>query len=108
MPICPRCDGSGKTGPVHINRGSKPHEWRSEMACDFCGGAGKISEDQADAMKLGKAFRERRVARDESLREAAKRLGMKASELSALERGRGGMAAWHHPWATHAYLEATN
>lgn len=91
---CPRCDGRGWVGPIHINRGDKPHEWRKRMDCDLCRATGTISDDVRDAIELGRRFRERRIARDESLREAAQRLGMRASELSALETGRGGMAAW--------------
>jgi len=104
---CPRCEGKGWSGPVHINRGDQPHEWRERMDCDFCGATGKIDADKREAVEFGKRLRAKRVAREESLMEAAKRLGMKPSELSGLETGRGGMAAWHHPWATRAYNEAT-
>ena len=107
MNPCPRCQGRGWYGPVHINRGDQTHEWRERMQCDFCAGTGKIDDDHRDAWKLGQAFRGARCAREESLGEAAKRLGLKASELSALEMGRGGMVAWHHPFATSAHLEAT-
>lgn len=103
---CPRCEGRGWFGPVHINRGDKPHEWRERMDCDFCNGSRVIDKDHHDAWEIGQAFRGARCAREESLREAAARLGMKAPELSALELGRGGMAAWNHPFATSAFLEA--
>ena len=107
MPQCPRCEGKGWIGPVHINRGDKPHEWRERIDCDFCQATGQATDDQMQAAELGKKFRERRVAREESLMEASKRLGMRPSQLSRLERGVDGMAAWHHPFATTAYLEAT-
>jgi hypothetical protein len=103
---CPRCEGRGWYGPVHINRGDKPHEWCDRVECDFCDGTSKIDADHHQAWTIGQAFRGARCAREESLREAAARLGLRASELSALELGRGGMAAWHHPFATSAYLEA--
>lgn len=107
MQTCPHCNGKGDTGPVHINRGSKPHEWRDNVPCTLCMGSGQVSDDVIEACALGKALRDKRVANDESLREASKRLGMSPAELSRLEQGRGGMAAWRHPFATRAYLEAT-
>lgn len=107
MTTCPRCEGKGWVGPVHINRGDKPHEWRERMDCDLCKASGVIDDGTVQALELGKRLREKRLARDESLREAARRLNMSAAELSGLETGRGGLAAWHHPFATSAYLEAT-
>lgn len=105
MATCPRCDGKGWSGPVHINRGDQPHEWRERMDCDFCKGTGQITADQERAIALGKRLREKRVAREESLLEASHRLGLKPSELSALETGRHGMSSWAHPWATRACAE---
>lgn len=105
---CPRCKGKKWIGPVHINRGDQPHEWRERVDCDLCKAAGRITEDQREAIELGKRLRQKRVDREESLMEGAKRLGLKPSELSGLETGRGGMTAWRHPWAQRAYLEATH
>lgn len=102
---CPRCDGRGWIGPVHINRGDQPHEWREGMDCDLCGGTGQIDDDKLAAVELGKKLRAKRVAGEESLMEAARRLGVRPSELSALETGRGGMAAWNHPFATRVRLD---
>ena len=107
MSQCPDCKGKGWSGPVHINRGDQPHEWRDRIECHFCKGSGAIFDDQQEAANLGKKFREKRVAREESLLEASKRLGLRPAQLSRLERGVDGMAAWHHPFATTAYLEAT-
>lgn len=105
MLTCPTCDGTGKTGPVHINRGEQPHEWRESMPCLTCAGNKTIHNDKAIAMEFGRAARNKRVARGESLREASKRYGMSPAELSGLERGDGGMAAWEHPFATLAWLD---
>lgn len=105
---CPRCEGKGWIGPVHINRGDLPHEWRERMDCDFCEATGKIDADKRTAIEMGWRLRAKRVAREESLMEAAKRLRMSPSELSGLETGRGGMAAWHHPFAQRAYLEVNH
>jgi len=99
LSTCPRCEGRGWVGPVHINRGNKPHEWREKMDCDLCGTRGTIDGGQRKAIELGKQLREKRLARDESLLEAAKRLKLKPSELSALETGRYGLTSWGHPFA---------
>lgn len=56
--------------------------------CDFCGGLGHVSLEKAEAWVTGRKMREERLARNESLREAAKRMGIKPSELSAIEHGK--------------------
>ena len=48
----------------------------------------QLAYKQADAAKTGRAHYEARIARDESQRECAKRLGVTASALSAYEHGR--------------------
>jgi ribosome-binding protein aMBF1 (putative translation factor) len=88
MLICPDCKGSGKTGLVHINRGDQPHEWREGMPCWRCDGTGKIPDEMRDWMERGEVLRKARITREVSLRERAKELGISASELSAMERGR--------------------
>lgn len=108
MTTCPRCEGRGWIGPVHINRGDKAHEWRERMDCHLCKATGSINEDTRQAIDLGRRLRECRLARDESLREAAKRLGLSAAELSTLETGRGGLAAWEHPFAQRARHEISS
>ena len=105
MTKCPRCDGRGWSGPVHFNMGDKPHAWKERVDCDFCGGSGEINADKQRAVHLGRQLREKRVAREETLMEAAKRFGMKPSELSAFETGRVGLDAWMHPFATRVALE---
>ena len=105
LTICPRCEGRGYVGPVHINRGSRSHQWIEKMDCDLCRTIGKIDGRQRKAIELGSKLREKRLARDESLRECAQRLGLKASELSAFETGRWGMVPWSHPFATGVCAE---
>lgn len=106
--VCGKCKGSGRTaGPVHINRGDQPHEWVDSLPCFYCDGVGRVNDDKFAALQLGEHFRKQRIARGESVFEASKRLGLSPAELSGLERGKGGMAAWLHPFATRAYLEAT-
>lgn len=84
---CQRCNGLGIIGPVHINRGERPHTWEM-MRCSSCGGSGYWSAQQAVAVREGEAMRKERLERDESLREAARRLGMSPAQLSAMEQGR--------------------
>ena len=105
--VCNRCDGSGKTGPVHVNMGDKPHVWLDSMPCSTCDGTGKITADKAEAIALGAALKKRRVALGLSLYEYAPRVNLTPAQLSGLEHGKGGMAAWHHPFATTAHLIAT-
>lgn len=102
---CPRCKGLGYVGPVHINRGNKPHEWIEKMDCELCKTSGEIDGDQRKAIELGEQLRAKRVSREESLRDCARRLNLKAHELSALETGRFGLMPWSHPFATSVCLE---
>ena len=88
MVQCEACNGSGKTGPVHINHGNRPHEWRESMPCPVCGGIGQVYAQHAKRIAHGKRLRAARVARGESLRETAARRGMSPSQLSAIEQGR--------------------
>lgn len=58
------------------------------MACVRCGGAGRVPEVMRGWADLGGEMRERRVAREESLRAAARRVGVKPSEYADMEAGR--------------------
>lgn len=79
MTSCDSCHGSGKV-PYICTGGTQP--------CFQCGGIGFDSRDPAWVVK-GKELRRRRIEADRSLREEAKRLGITAIRLSALERGMG-------------------
>lgn len=85
--ICQRCNGLGTVGPVHINKGDAPHEWRM-MRCDGCNGSGYWTAAQAIRARDGEAMRAARVERGETLRMAARRMGITPSQLSAIECGR--------------------
>lgn len=85
---CQMCKGKGWSGPVHINRGNGPHEWVERLPCNDCGGSGSWSMDRWNAWQIGQALRNKRIARDESLRECAQQMGIPASKLSAIERGK--------------------
>lgn len=84
---CQMCRGSGHIGPVHINRGEQPHEWREKMNCLDCGGAGSWDMQRWERWQIGQEHRRSRLNRDESILECSKRLGVGCAELSAYERG---------------------
>lgn len=82
------CPSKCENGRVfaHINRGDKPHTWEW-IACFTCKGAGKITPEHMERIAAGQKMREERLARDESLMEAARRMGITPAELSRRERG---------------------
>gem|GEM_PF-3394527 len=88
MPTCPRCDGK-KTSIAHVNTGpdAKKHRWE-ERQCDTCKGLGEITQEHEARIARGKEMRNTRVARGESLLDAAKRQGITPSQLSAIELGK--------------------
>lgn len=106
---CPRCHGSGKTaGPVHVYYGpDRGGEWLPHGTCSLCEGAGRVSSDTGEAMRLGEALRAHRKHNQMSMMEQGRRLNLTPSIISALSNGKGGMAAWYHPMATSAWLVAT-
>ena len=86
---CPDCDGNGGSqGFVTRTTGCR----LEFIQCRTCAGTGEIAADEAAAMEerriAGRALRAERMARDESLGEAAARLGISPMELSAKEHGR--------------------
>ncbi|CAA2140497.1 hypothetical protein [Hyphomicrobium sp. ghe19] len=86
---CPTCDGVGSL-VAFINRGSDIATHSLEdIVCSTCGGEGRISDKRAMRISIGKAHRDIRVARCQSLLEAAREQGMGPAELSACEHGRG-------------------
>jgi hypothetical protein len=64
-----------------------------EIPCRYCEGAGEVTTVRADVIRRGIAvgaeLRADRLSRGLSLREEAKRLGIRPSELSDRELGRG-------------------
>jgi len=87
--VCSDCNGRrggvgfvcryGKDG----GRGSVEY-----IPCYTCNDAGTITEEHAARITVGKKLRAERIARDESVMEAAKRMGVRPSELSDVEHGR--------------------
>lgn len=80
--ICPRCNGAGAYRALVCPSG----ELR-DITCSLCGGARELSDEQALRLEDGARMRRERIDRGESLREAARRLGISPSDLSRLEHG---------------------
>ena len=83
--ICPDCHGEKRVF-AHVNRGvaGSGFQW---LDCLRCKGAGEVPDEQAEWIEAGRRMREDRMGRDMSLNEEAKRRGMRAVELSQMERG---------------------
>jgi hypothetical protein len=90
---CPSCKGSGDGGPCHYNTGINQRTgmcggyWKDSSVCIRCNGSGEVPDEMADWMEIGKQLRQERIARGETLYDAAERLGTTSSELSAIEKG---------------------
>lgn len=82
---CPRCTGDGGYHALVTRAAGCMEEY---FQCHLCNGAGCISDEVAEWLRIGAAHRNNRVERDESLRECAKRLGVSPALLSAMETGR--------------------
>lgn len=87
MVRCAYCNGSGKTGPTHVNYGGGRGEWLNNIPCFECDGTGCWDEARGAAFELGQKNRQARVNRGKTLREAAKEMGISPAELSRRERG---------------------
>lgn len=59
-----------------------------QIECRRCMGIGAVSRKQEEWICVGGIHRTWRIAQEESQRECAKRLGISATELSAMEAGR--------------------
>lgn len=85
MTKCPRCTGDGGYYAIVTRATGCAEEY---LTCDLCKGDGSISDEIVGWLKVGSEHRNARVARDESLRECAKRLGVSPALISAMETGR--------------------
>lgn len=83
---CPDCKGKKRVF-AHVNRGEKGCDFR-HIDCSRCNGTGAIAKEQLVWIEAGRKRRSERVARDVSLMEEAKRLGITSAQLSAIETGR--------------------
>lgn len=85
MILCTSCDGFGKhfSRPIIVKGKTKI----IEMQCDLCNGTGKIEDEKIDWIIKGEELKKYRLRKNFSIREAARVLGMDASNLSKMERG---------------------
>ena len=83
---CPRCKGQ-RGGPAFVMRRGSGCSLE-QIDCTACGGTGEVSEDHAAMMAEGQRRMRDRIARDVSLRDEAKRLGVRPVDLSDMEHGR--------------------
>jgi hypothetical protein len=85
---CPTCNGTGNGGPVHRHKINGGGCWDRKSICPRCDGFGKVPDEMAEWIIVGNAMRKARIDRGESLGDAAQRIGISSSELSAFECGR--------------------
>lgn len=82
MTECPNCKGQGSykllTCPGAVLR---------DQTCILCDGTGQIGEQRLAWIAAGRVHRDARVARYETQRDAARRLGLDVVALSRMEQG---------------------
>lgn len=82
---CPECKGEkGSPGIGCGDAGCRPM-W---MPCFLCGGKGEITDEMVEWVALGLKLRTKRKARNEIMRQGAKRYGITPVDLSYIETGR--------------------
>lgn len=82
---CPHCAGEGELQQFAIGRGG-----RCELVlrpCALCEGRGRVDAAALERVRAGRRLRADRVRRGVTLWEEARRRGLGAGELSAIERG---------------------
>ena len=85
MATCPACTGrKGSVALVMLAGKGCEERW---MACFLCKGEGVVTPEKLSWVQRGHAMTEARQARDMSLFEEAKRLGISRVELSQMEHG---------------------
>lgn len=88
MKQCPFCLGK-KGSTCHVNTGLDSSEHRREwIDCSQCGATGEITEHHHEHVIKARTKRKERVARGETMRDAADRLGISVAKLCAMETGR--------------------
>lgn len=86
MVQCPLCEGY-RTLPT-FSDGPRGGAYNPAQMCGLCQGAGEISEQKAEWLRIGKAFRDERVRLGITVFRAAVSLEVSPVELSAMEHGR--------------------
>ena len=87
--VCPRCDGKKEMTAFVDGRRTDGSHWGDlrTLKCFTCKGGGTVTDKHMERIKAGEMMRENRVQKGLGLREAAKQLGIIATELSSRERG---------------------
>jgi DNA-binding XRE family transcriptional regulator len=87
---CPDCNGSGTTMAFFVKYapGTSTGPMHRELPCMFCRGKKTVTSNQMEWKTEGRKIREHRIKSGFTLREAAKRFGLKPSDISNLESGR--------------------
>lgn len=97
---CPDCEGRGNVAAFvdgerdGVAYGHFDHRAR----CLRCMGRGLVPAQALDWMSRGRALASLRRAKMESLNTAARRLGMSAVEMSAMENGKADPAPLERAW----------
>ena len=80
---CPRCRGL-KGGPAFVDTADSGW-YEPFIPCSLCKGEGTLTAEQMQRYEEGRWHREKRLARGESLRQCAHRLGVSPAAVSAYE-----------------------
>jgi hypothetical protein len=91
MMTCPDCNGVKRLMSL-VNHRNQYDEGSTctaeEIDCTTCSGTGEVDPEHAVRITRGRAMRDARLERNESIWDAAKAMGLRPSEYSDLERGR--------------------
>ena len=87
---CPACDGAGDFAAL-MNRDGEGHS-APVLRCALCGGSGRVRTATMAWHARGRALRDARRLRGDSNFDLAKRLGLRTSQVSAMESGTAGPA----------------
>jgi hypothetical protein len=86
--ICPDCDGVGKQLYLFVIKQDETCSPCEILTCIRCEGRGNVPDEMAEWIRVGKLLKDTRLSHKKTLREQAIILGLKPSELSAMEYGR--------------------
>ena len=83
--ICPECKGKKEKAAFVMGKFGCGLQI---VACFTCDGLGVVPDEYPEWKRLGTEFRNKRIHRDESLGDCARRLGVSIITLSNMERGK--------------------
>lgn len=89
--VCPSCGGR-KYSSGFVD-GSAPNGrefgyYTDRLPCSTCDGAGIVTAQMLEWLRIGTRHRKARVDRQESIRQCADRLGISPADISSMEHGR--------------------